>query len=206
MDGDCADLPRLCDLADQFDAILIVDEAHATGVLGQEGTGLCEAQGVAKRIDIVISTASKALGSLGGLITARREIIATIINRARPFIFTTGAMPAQAAAITAALDLIRDQPWRRHRLQAMARTLRRRVVDYGFTTTGGELPIPIVPIIMGGCEEALKLAAHLEKFGIFAPAIRPPSVPHGSARVRLSLRADFQDSEIDQLANALSCW
>ena len=107
MDGDCADMPALCDLAEEFDALLIVDEAHGTGILGQTGAGLCEAQGVADRVHITISTASKALGGLGGIITADKVIIDTLINLARPLIYTTAIPPAQAATI---LQAVRADP------------------------------------------------------------------------------------------------
>ncbi len=116
MDGDVADLPALVALARQYEAILVVDEAHGTGVLGEHGGGLCELQGVAERVDVVISTAGKALGGLGGIVTARQEVIQTIVNRARAFIYTTAVPPAQAAVIGAALDVLRDEPQRRRRL------------------------------------------------------------------------------------------
>lgn len=193
MDGDTADLPTLCDIAERLDAILIVDEAHATGVLGESGAGLGELQNVAGRVDVVISTASKALGALGGIVTARQEVIDTLINHARPFIYTTGAMPAQAAAIDAAMDVIRDEPQRRRRVLELAQ----RVSD---------APTPIIPIIVGESDAALALSDHLREQGFYAPAIRPPTVAPGAARVRLSLRADLEDAHVEQLIGALKAW
>ena len=208
MDGDTADLPQLCDLADRYDAIMIVDEAHATGVLGASGAGLCELQGVSQRVDVVISTASKALGGLGGIVTAPSEVIDTLINRARSFIYTTAIPPAQAAAITAALDVIRDEPWRRQRVLKLAHQLRTALQDMKMSdhSDADSLVTPIIPIVTRTVQAAMSLADHLQNHGFFAPAIRPPTVARGTARVRISLRADLQDDDIARLQNALAAW
>ena len=177
MDGDAADLVALCDLAEKHEAILIVDEAHATGLLGASGAGLCEAQCVADRVDIVISTASKALGGLGGIITAKQVVIDTLINHARSFIYTTAVPASQAATIAAALDVVRDEPWRRERVLALTASvhdmLRASKFAPAFPFTGPPCS-PIVPIITGSPAAALALASHLAEQGIHAPAIRPP--------------------------------
>ncbi|MFW6060332.1 MAG: aminotransferase class I/II-fold pyridoxal phosphate-dependent enzyme, partial [Phycisphaeraceae bacterium] len=220
MDGDAADLPALCDLADQYDATLIVDEAHATGVLGDTGAGLCEAQHVTHRVPIVVSTASKALGSLGGIVTASQPVIDTLINRARPLIYTTAVPPAQAAAIGAALEVIRDEPWRRQRLAQMSQQLRTDLLNDGWTLSptdsaitednrqsaigNRQSPAPIIPLIVQTPERALHLADHLQRAGFLAVAIRPPTVPPNTARVRLSLRADLTDDDLAQLRTALA--
>ena len=210
MDGDVADLVLLCDLADQYDAILIVDEAHATGVLGETGAGLCELQNVSQRVDVVISTASKALGGLGGIVSGRKSLIDTLINFARPFIYTTAIPAAQVAVIDAALDIVRDEPQRRARLAELSGQLRTRVDQIGLGTPPitNQHPIqtPIVPIVVGSAQAALDLSAHLDNQGIFAPAIRPPTVAHDAARVRLTLRADMLDQDLDQLCTALADW
>lgn len=208
MDGDAANLPLLCGLAQKHGAILIVDEAHGTGVLGETGAGLCEIQGVSSRVDVVVSTASKALGGLGGVVTARREVIAALVNRARPFIFSTAVPAAQAAAIGAALGVLRDEPWRREKIRGLAFDLRQRLHGLGW-----EIPppsrdpltpaIPIIPLIVGTPADALALAAHLEANGFFAPAIRPPTVAPGASRVRLSLRVDLEAGDLDRLCAAL---
>ena len=196
MDGDTADLSAICDLADRYDAIIIVDEAHATGVLGARGSGLCELLDVHERVDVVVSTASKALGGLGGIVTARREVIDTLINGARSFIYTTGVPPAQVAVIAAALDVIAKEPWRRHRAIELAGRLRDQLgMDEGLT--------PIVPIACGSAENALEMAGRLEKAGFFAPAIRPPTVAPGSARVRLSVGAEIEDDDVNRLCQVL---
>ncbi|MCX5660637.1 MAG: aminotransferase class I/II-fold pyridoxal phosphate-dependent enzyme [Planctomycetota bacterium] len=215
MDGDAADLPALCDLADRHDAILIVDEAHGTGLLGPEGSGLAELQGVASRVDVVVSTASKALGGLGGIVTARREIIETLVNRARSFVYTTAIPPAQAAAIGAAVEVIRDEPERRRRVLALSARLRERAgglpwlaqpIPGGSADRVAPVVTPIVPLIVGSAATALALAAHLEAAGFYAPAIRPPTVPPGAARVRVTLRADLEDADLDRLLAALGAF
>lgn len=210
MDGDTADLPGLCDLADQYEAILVVDEAHGTGVLGETGAGLCELQGVSGRVDVVVSTASKALGGLGGVVTARREVIETLVNRARSFIYTTAVSPAQAATIDAALDVIRDEPQRRERLGELSTRLRLELsrLNWAMVSDQGRsfVATPIVPLVVGAPSEAIRLADHLRAHGLFAPAIRPPTVALGTSRVRVSLRADLEDSDLDRLIEVLSVW
>jgi 8-amino-7-oxononanoate synthase len=201
MDGDCADLPALCDLRDQYDAIMHVDEAHGTGVLGLTGAGLAERQGVADRVDITVSTASKALGSLGGLVTADPLVIETLINHARSLIYTTAVPPPQAAAIDAALDVVRDEPERRDRLHELTARFRSALRDRGWSVADD--PTPIVPLIVGDAADALDLAARLEDRGFLCPAIRPPTVPPGSARVRISLRADLMDEDLTRLIETI---
>jgi len=201
MDGDCADLAALVELRDGFDAILVVDEAHATGVLGERGSGLAEHQRLAGRIDVTISTASKALGSLGGLVTASRSVIETLVNRGRSFIYTTAAPPTQVAAIDAALDVIRDEPARRARVAELSRKLRVMLQERGWSAPDD--PTPIVPVVVGAAERALELAGRLERAGILAPAIRAPTVPPHTARLRLSVRADLTDADLQQIVEAL---
>lgn len=206
MDGDVADLPALCDLADRYDAILLVDEAHGTGVLGASGAGLAELQGVAERLDLVVSTASKALGSLGGIVTARQEVIQTLVNRARSFIYSTGVPAAQAATIDAALAVIHDEPWRRDRLKELSQRLRHRLGEMGWlpaAQAAPAVPTPIIALVVGAPAAALALAARLDAAGFLAPAIRPPTVAPGSSRVRLSLRADLQDDDLERLCATL---
>lgn len=209
MDGDCADLPAFCDLSDRTNAVLIVDEAHGTGVLGDDGSGLASAQGVADRVytagagGVVISTASKALGSLGGLITASRPVIDLILNKARPFIYSTAVPPAQAAAINAAIDVVRDEPQLRQRLHDLSTRLRQTLAAQGWPVDTKHLATPIIPLIVGSEQAALALTQRLREQGIFAPAIRPPTVAPGSARVRLSLRADLSGDDIERVFHAV---
>ncbi|MEM6553847.1 MAG: 8-amino-7-oxononanoate synthase [Planctomycetota bacterium] len=197
MDGTTADLPALLDLADRYQATLIVDEAHATGVLGPTGAGLAEAQHVAGQIPVCVSTASKALGSLGGIVTASQLVIDTLINTARPFIYSTGVPPAQIASINAALDVLQNEPHHQQRLTEITTTVRDALGQTAPFAT------PIIPLITGTPDSAVALAARLRDLGIFAPAIRPPTVAPNTARVRLSLRADWTDDQLDQLLSAL---
>ncbi|QDU71378.1 aminotransferase class I/II-fold pyridoxal phosphate-dependent enzyme [Mucisphaera calidilacus] len=205
MDGDAADLPALADLADQHHAHLIVDEAHGTGVLGNTGAGLTEQQDVTHRCLAIVSTASKALGSQGGIITGSRTLIDTLINRARSLIYTTAPPPAQAALITEALSILRDEPHHQQRLNTITRHVRTTLTDRGWQLPelAPDCPTPIIPLIVSDTDKALALARHLEHHHILAPAIRPPTVAPGTARVRLSLRADLTDHHIEQLLTTL---
>ncbi len=198
MDGDLADLPALAKVRDAHEAALIIDEAHATGVLGPDGRGL-DVQGLA---DITISTASKALGSLGGLVTGPRIVIDWLVNAARPFIYTTASTPQQVAAIDAALDVIEREPDRRIRLAEVSRRLRETIAQCGVEVR--QDPTPIIPIVVGSADRALALCAHLRSRDVFAPAIRPPTVAPNSSRVRLSAHCELTDEDVDGLAGALS--
>jgi 8-amino-7-oxononanoate synthase len=201
MDGDVADLPSLCELRDEHDAMLIVDEAHATGVLGDDGSGLAAAQGVAGCIDVTISTASKALGSLGGIVSASQLVIDTLINRARSFIYTTAVPPVQVAAIDAALDIVRDEPQRRRHVIKLSQDCRTQLRQRGWAVRDD--PTPIIPLVVGEDRAALALADRVQQAGFFAPAIRPPTVAPGAARLRISLRADMDAADITRLVDAV---
>ncbi|MCB9848241.1 MAG: 8-amino-7-oxononanoate synthase [Phycisphaeraceae bacterium] len=205
MDGDLADLPALAAVRDTCAgrACLIIDEAHATGVLGPQGAGL-DAQ-LGHLADIAVATASKALGALGGLITAPALVCEAIENFARAHIYTTAVPPAQAAAIDAALDVLRDEPDRRERLTAITRRVRGALAAQGWPVAPSETdPTPIIPLIVGDPERAVALATKLHDAGIAAPAIRPPTVPPGTARVRLSLHAALTDDDLEHLCKALT--
>jgi len=205
MDGDIANLPELLDIANTHQATLIVDEAHATGILGSDGSGLAQAQNVAGQIPVTISTASKALAGLGGIVTGSKHLIDTLINRARSFIYTTGALPMQAALLDAALDHVEQHPKEREYLQQISTRVQNALLDMGW-----ELPqpdqhpvTPIMPLITGDEASALALSNHLKDQGILGIAIRPPTVAPGSSRVRLCLRADLDDADIDHLLQAV---
>jgi 8-amino-7-oxononanoate synthase len=203
MDGDVADLPGLLELCDTHDAVLIVDEAHATGVLGGDGSGLAAARGVAGRVPVTISTASKALGGLGGIVTADRPVIDALVNRARPLLYSTAVPPAQAAAIGAAVEVVRDEPERRERLAALSRELRERLTRQGWQGLDVAEPTPILPLRVGETKAAIGLAESLKRHGVWSVAIRPPTVATGAARVRLSLRADFTAEDVQRIGDAV---
>ncbi len=206
MDGDAPDLIALTKLAEKYDAIMIIDEAHATGILGPNGSGLAEHFQLHDKIDITISTASKALGSLGGIITADQTTIDYLTNSARQLIYTTSIPPSQAAAISAAIDVIHHEPQRREHLLAISKQTKDAIQSLGFQTisTPHWLPAtPIIPILCKTAEQALNLSSHLYKHNIFAPAIRPPTVAPNASRVRITLRSDITQENIDQLILAL---
>jgi len=206
MDGDIAHLPTLCDLAQQYNAITVVDEAHGTGILGEHGSGLCELQQVQERVDIVISTASKALGSLGGIVTAKKIVIDALVNHARSLIYTTALPPAIVASIAASLTVITHEPWRRERLSKISQQVRDAVMEMGFKLPTSTAATPIIPLITESAESAVALSSHLNSQGIHAPAIRPPTVAPNASRVRLSLRCDLEDQQIDHLIQTLQLW
>ncbi|WP_428389760.1 aminotransferase class I/II-fold pyridoxal phosphate-dependent enzyme [Mucisphaera sp.] len=205
MDGDAADLPALCEVAEQHGAQVIVDEAHGTGVLGASGAGLVALQGVTDRVFATVSTASKALGGVGGIVTGSRVLIDTLVNRARSLIYTTAPPAGQVAAILAALEVVRDEPERRERLAGVSRGLREQLLAHGWTlpelATG--VVTPIVPLVVGETAEAVALSERLEAAGYLAVAIRPPTVAPGAARVRVSLRADLEEGVVEGVVGQL---
>ncbi|MEM9295761.1 MAG: 8-amino-7-oxononanoate synthase [Planctomycetota bacterium] len=203
MDGDAADLPALCELADRYRAVLLVDEAHSTGVLGPTGAGLAEAQGVSERVDVSVVTASKALGGLGGLICGSRTLIDAVIHFGRAGIYTTGCPAAQAACVAEAARVARAEPERRETLAALSAALRERLRGLGWRVPETKVVTPIVPVLTGSPEAATALAQRLLDGGVFAPAVRPPTVSPGASRVRLSLRSDLTDADLERVASAL---
>ncbi len=201
MDGDAAPLAELAALAAQHRAMLLVDEAHATGVFGSGGAGLVEALGLEQQVHVRIGTLSKALGSAGGFVAGRRSLVDWLVNRARPYVFSTAHPPAVAAAALAALDIVATEPQRRRRLLELAAELRQELSGQGWNV--GRSTSQIVPVIVGPAERALELAAELRRQGFFVPAIRPPSVPEGTSRLRASLCSGHAEEDVARLASAL---
>jgi 8-amino-7-oxononanoate synthase len=195
MDGDLAPLPDLYDLARRHDAMLLLDEAHATGILGANGRGAVELFPPPNDLDpdsvIRTGTLSKALGAQGGFVSGSHTLIRWLVNVARPYIFSTALAPPIAAAATRAIAIVQAEPWRRQHLLQLSERL--------------GAPVPIVPIVVGTAEDALRLSRQLRKRGLLAPAIRPPSVPEGTARLRISLSAGHKMEDIEQLIRALDC-
>jgi 8-amino-7-oxononanoate synthase len=202
MDGDLAPLADLADLAERFGAMLLVDEAHGTGVFGPDGRGAAAACGVAERVHVRVGTLSKALGSLGGFVAGSRRLIDWLTNHARTLVYSTALPPAAAAAAAAALGIARAEPWRRARVLQGGRSLVAALGRAGLTI--GPSAGSIVPVMFGTPELAMARAEHLLGRGLYVPAIRPPTVPAGTSRLRISLSAAHRDSDLAALVDALS--
>ncbi len=201
MDGDAAPLAAIADLCERHGAMLYVDEAHASGVLGPTGAGWAEAEGVGERVDVLMGTLGKALGSFGAFVAGSRRLVEWLTSRARTFIFTTALPPAACGAALAALDVIAAEPARRLRVDALTRRMKAGLAELGFDVA--RVVAPIFPVVLG--EEALALEAsrRLRERGYFARAIRPPTVPAGTSRLRVSLTARHTEEQVDGFLAAL---
>jgi len=187
MDGDLAPLPRLVELAGAYSAQLIVDDAHGTGVLGSHGGGTAEHFGLEGRIDIIMGTMGKALGCFGAFVAGSSELREYLINRARTFIFTTALPPAVIAGALEAIELIAQEPRKRQALWDNISFFRKGLQDIGFNIL--DSTTQIIPILVGDSHRAVRLADDLMEEGIFIQAIRPPTVPEGASRLRITLMA-----------------
>ncbi len=202
MDGDAAPLPQLAALCRTAGAALIVDEAHAVGVYGAGGSGLVEASGVGDDVFVTVDTAGKALGVSGAFVCGPAWAIEFLVQRARTFIFSTAPPPAVAGAIEASLSLVASEPDRRHTLVRRARYLRDRLAAAGIVGPPGDSHI--VPVVIGDNDRALAVAAAVQAAGFDVRAIRPPSVPPGSARLRLAVNVGLDEPCLDRFVAALS--
>ena len=200
MDGDGPDLGRLAALAKAHDAFLILDEAHATGVTGPRGAGLSAA--IPGGVDLVIGTFSKAFGAFGAYVSGSQLLCDYLVNACSGFIFSTAPPPAVLGAIDAGLDLVPSMDAERAHLAAMADHIRSRLRAAGFDT--GASTSQIIPLVIGDAAETVVLSRRLEEQGILAAAIRPPSVPPGSSRLRLALRATHAAADIGRLLDSLT--
>jgi 8-amino-7-oxononanoate synthase len=206
MDGDLAPLPQLLNLARQYGAIIMLDEAHATGVLGQHGRGAVEHFALEDEPDIVMGTLSKALGSLGGFVAGSSELIDFLRQKARSFIYTTALPPAACAASIAGLKIIANEPQLRQRLWENTHYLKTGLHKLGFDTMGSQTPgsmTPIIPILLGDEAKTMQASAYLFGHGILIPGIRPPTVPKGTCRLRISLMATHTREDLDCLLDVL---
>jgi 8-amino-7-oxononanoate synthase len=201
MDGTRAPLADLCDLARRHGAMLMVDEAHATGVFGLRGSGMVEEAGCADGVHVRTGTLSKALGAAGGFVAGHADLIRWLRHSARAWIFSTAHPPAVAAAATRAIELVAAEPHRRAELRSQADAFRARLVASGLDLGGAEAQI--VPIVAGTAAAAVALAARLADLGFFVPAIRPPSVSPGRSLVRASLSWLHPASDLERLADAI---
>lgn len=196
MDGDAADLPALLTLCEAHDALLLVDEAHATGLLGTDGAGLAQQQGVHGRVPLVMGTLGKALGSFGAFVCCDAALRDHLVNTARGFIFSTALPPTVLGAALAGIDLARTESWRRERALVLADRLREALGQ-------SQRPSAIVPVPVGPDREALRLAQALQDQGFDVRAVRPPTVPEGSARLRITTGAHLGDAEVAALTSTL---
>lgn len=193
MDGDIAPLAALRSLADRYGALLVVDEAHGTLVLGAQGRGACEAAGI--HADMVIGTLSKAAGAMGGFVAASADLCALVLNLGRAQIYSTALPVPVVAGAIAALEVARLEPERRQTLQRHQDRLGERL--------GHPVPTPIVPWILGPADAAIEASRQLRRAGLLVVAIRPPTVPAGTARLRIALSASHADDDVDRLLAAL---
>lgn len=201
MDGDRCPLQAMAALRDQYHCRLMVDEAHATGVFGPGGSGVIEEDRVGDRVDIAMGTFGKALGSYGAYIAASREMISYLINNARSFIYATALPPAVLGASLAALEVVRREPDLRRELFASVNLFKTLLHDGGFHQELG--PSQIVPILIGNSARAMEVAEKLRKNGVYATAVRPPTVPESTARLRFSITRHHTAGDIKKAARVL---
>jgi glycine C-acetyltransferase/8-amino-7-oxononanoate synthase len=202
MDGDVAPLTEILELARTYDARVVVDEAHATGALGPGGRGAVAQAGLQGEVDVLIGTLGKALGSYGAYACASEEMVRYLINVARPLIFSTAPSPPSVGGALAALELLEDRPHEVTRLHGAARTLRRALAEEGFAVQQSDMHI--VPLVVGDSDNAMRLCQGALDRGVFAQAIRPPTVPPGTSRLRLAAMASHDGEELRQAAKALA--
>ena len=206
MDGDLADLPALCAEARRKQAWLMVDDAHGFGPLGATGGGIVEHYGLGiEEVPVLVGTLGKGFGTAGAFVAGSEELVETLIQFARPYIYTTSQPPAVACATLKSLELLRTEGWRREHLNRLIARFRAGAAEIGLSLMAS--PTPIQPILVGDSERALKLSALLKARGLLVGAIRPPTVPAGSARLRVTLSAAHSEAQLERLLAALAeCW
>jgi 8-amino-7-oxononanoate synthase len=202
MDGDLAPLGEIVELARAHDARVVVDEAHATGALGEGGRGAVAQAGLQSEVDVIVGTLGKALGSYGAYVCASEQMVRYLLNTARPLIFSTAPSPPSVAGALAALDLLEAEPQRVSRLREAARELRGALAKEGFAVEQSDMHI--VPLVVGDSAETVKLCQAALDRGVFAQAIRPPTVPDGTSRLRLAAMASHTAAELHEAAKALA--
>ena len=207
MDGDIGPVDRLCDLADKYGAIMMVDDAHASGVLGRNGRGSVDHFHCTQRVDVQVGTLSKAIGALGGYVCGSRDLIDFLYHRARPFLFSTSHPPSVAATCIAAFELLETEPERIERLWDNTNYFKQQLTAAGFDTGGRTTPAsetPITPIIIGEGRKAMDFSRALFDAGLMATGIAFPTVPEGKARIRTIMTSEHTRGEIDQALEILA--
>ncbi len=206
MDGDVGPLPQLCDLAEKYGAIMMVDDAHASGVLGRNGRGTIDHFNVHGRVDIQVGTLSKAIGALGGYVCGSRDLIDFLYHRARPFLFSTSHPPSVAATCIAAFDVLEQEPERIEKLWENTRFFKKELGNLGFNIGGKNTPAsetPITPVIVGEGHLAMEFSRELFKEGVMCTGIAFPTVPEGKARIRTIMTATHTHDELVQALDVL---
>jgi 8-amino-7-oxononanoate synthase len=201
MDGDAAPLAELSEACQRHGAMLYVDEAHAVGVLGPSGAGLAEQLGLKHRVDVEMGTLGKALGAFGAYLAGEARLRELLLTRARTFVFTTALPPAACGAALAALEIVRTEPARRQRLHALMAQLKTGLAARGFDVS--RVVSPIFPVVLGSEGRALAAAAGLRERGFYVRAIRPPTVPRGTSRLRVALTAGHEAAQLEAFLGAL---
>lgn len=196
MDGDIAPLEGLVFLKEQYNAILMIDDAHSSGVFGDQGEGLVHARNLHNQVDIHMGTFSKALGSYGAYVVGRRWLIEYLMNKMRSFIFTTALPPSTLGSIKAAIDIVRSESFRRTQLMEHSHYFISSLKKFGFEI--GDCESQIIPVIIGTNELTMQFSQMLQQEGIAAIAIRPPTVPEGQARIRFTMMATHERSDLEQ--------
>ena len=200
MDGDVAPLPDLLDVAERYEAQVLVDDAHGTGVMGDHGRGTLEFFHVEGRLPFHMGTLGKALGTSGAYVVGPHSLIQFLMNTARPFVYSTAPPPATAAAALGALKIVEAEPERRARLWTNRHRLHAELQGLGFRLS--ETVSPIIPVLVGEPDKALALARCLFESGVFAPAVRPPTVPKGTSRVRITVTSEHTQEQLDRVVAA----
>ncbi len=206
MDGDIGPLPALCDLADKYGAIMMIDDAHSSGVLGRNGRGTIDHFNMHGRVDIQVGTLSKAIGALGGYVCGSRELIDFLYHRARPFLFSTSHPPSVAATCIAAFDVLEQEPQLIEKLWENTRYFKKELGTLGFNTGGVNTPVsetPITPIIVGEGRLAMEFSRELFNEGVFTPGIAFPTVAEGKARLRTIMTATHTREQLDRALEVL---
>jgi glycine C-acetyltransferase len=204
MDGDIADLPALCDLAEKFNCIMMVDDAHSSGVLGSHGRGTIDHHNCHGRVDIQVGTLSKAIGAIGGYVCGSRDLIEFLYQRARPFVFSTSHPPSVVATCQAAFEVLDSEAGERliKKLWSNTKFFKRRLKKFGFNT--GKSETPITPIMVGDAGKAFEFSRELFSEGVLAMAIGYPTVPEGKARLRTIVTATHKRADLDRAAEIIA--
>jgi glycine C-acetyltransferase len=207
MDGDIGPLPGLCDIAEKYGAIMMIDDAHSSGVLGRNGRGTVDHFNVHGRVDVQVGTLSKAIGALGGYVCGSRDLIDFLYHRARPFLFSTSHPPSVAATCIAAFEVLEEEPQLMEKLWENTRFFKKELGTLGFNTGGQNTPVsetPITPIIIGEGRLAMEFSRELFKEGVFAPGIAFPTVAEGKARLRTIMTATHTRDQLTRSLEVLS--